>query len=143
MTVEPLCLRALAKEITWDTDRAALCRLVKFLRARERDHNVRLILGGGKRGGPRLQVSLATLYRHCPELRPSKVRTMEAELKSYLRSIDERMRVVGSELIADQVDPELERQRRDIDQVANAVTGLGIGQQDLVRRVDRLEKSTR
>ena len=140
-STEPLTLRQAAQVLNWGSRSADERRLKRHLRARETELGTgRLLMGRG-----RLKVSLATLYRLCPELRPSPVREMETHLRDYLASIDDRMRIISDEqaraVIADEVDPALELIRNDVDRVARTTDRLGMAQAQLDKRMTRLESS--
>lgn len=138
-SAEPLTLRKASIELGWGDTRAAKRRLLRHLRQREAEIGTgRLLLGKG-----RLKVSLPTLYRLCPELRPSPVRDMEAHLRDYLREVEGRTRLLAADearaVISEEVDPALENIRRDVDRVARTTDRLGIAQSELAKRVTRLE----
>lgn len=85
-------------------------KLRRYLEARERALGVELIVRRRGRARTELEVDLATLRRHCPELFPKGAsrRGADRELRDLLReAIDQRVREEVEEHVRALVEPRL------------------------------------
>lgn len=118
----PVSFRVAAGKLGWGSTRAAGRKLEKMVLEREREtgHGIALRKRGHRR--TRRTITLGSLFRALPELRPHRsIASLTGEFRRYISAIDERVRVKAREeseaAIAEIVQPQLDQNRTDIELV--------------------------